>query len=99
MLLCDETNDEELDQRSLWRVQREKEREIEKQRRERKRRMEADETSCGASESRICPARNPAVCAQIGCYLSAAGDRAHSGPTYTLTQPYACIRTCTFHHL
>lgn len=34
----------------------------------------------GASESRICPARNPAVCAQIGCYLSAAGDRAHSDP-------------------
>lgn len=37
-------------------------------------------TSRGTSESRICPARNPAVCAQIGCYLSAAGDRAHSGP-------------------
>lgn len=44
-----------------------------------------------ASESRICPTRNPAVCAQIGCYLSAAGDRAHSGAR-------APICTCTPTH-
>lgn len=45
-----------------------------------RREEEADRASRGASESRICSARNPAVCAQIGCYLSAAGDRAHRGP-------------------
>lgn len=45
-----------------------------------------------ASESRICPTRNPAVCAQIGCYLSAAGDRAHSG-----ARAPPCIYTPTHH--
>lgn len=31
-------------------------------------------------KSRIWPTRNPLVCAQIGCYLSAAGDRGpHKG--------------------
>lgn len=60
----------------------------------------------GASESRICPARNPAVCAQIGCYLSAAGDRTHSGscerarmPTYILSRSHLYPHTCTYRHM
>lgn len=56
----------------------------------------------GASESRICAARNPAVCAQIGCYLSAAGDRAHSGlrshvHLYTLAQSPVPARVLYVH--
>lgn len=44
-------------------------------REQRERRRGVQNEDGNASESRIAPARNPAVCAQIGCYLSAAGDR------------------------
>lgn len=72
ILLCNKTNSKELDQRSLWRAEGEE--------------GGGHKASRGASESGICSARNPAVCAQIGCYLSAAGDRAHRGPRARASQ-------------
>lgn len=45
------------------------------------------EWTAEAEESRIWPIRNPLVCAQIGCYLSAVED----------TEPHKGTRGCATH--